>query len=220
MQTRYLNAIGMSLVLLSASILFNAGSANAAVFIAKADMTEIVDNNETELLVYPGAVRATNDECLETSANGSCKKSQHKNVKIDFAIGEYGIKLIATKWQSRDSTTDIAAFYQRELARFGSVLDCSQANAKRKVESSEDEDNTLTCDSRVNRVARKKLDESHSVGQRSNSSHHYRVGTKDNQRIVAINQKNGVNEIQLVYVNARLPEWMKSSSKTSISVSP
>jgi len=52
--------------------------------------------------------------------------------------------------------------------------------------------------------------------------HHFRVGTKNNQRIVAINHKDGVSEIQLVYVNARLPAWMKSTSnsKVSIGVSP
>jgi hypothetical protein len=220
MTSRYFKSVGLSFMLFATAATLPITSAAAAVFIAKADMAETVDSTETGLRHYPGATRVTNDECVETNASGVCKRRHDGNVKIDFSIGAYGLKLIVAKWQSRDSATDIAAFYQRELARFGNVLDCSQVTRKPQFELSDDEDNTLTCDSQPNRAARNKPEVERAVKVAADSRHHYRVGTKSNQRIVAINQKDGVNEIQLVYVNARLPDWMKSNSKTSITVSP
>ncbi len=220
MQTRYFNLLSVSLIFMSATLFFNADNANAAIFIARADVNEMVDSTETGLTNYPGSTSAVSEECTETNSSGICKKNKPDNVKIDFAIGAYGLKLVVTKRQSRDSATDIAAFYQRELARFGSVLDCSQTQPKPQFELTDDEDNTLTCDTRPSRTVRNKSSVARASQQAADSRYHFRAGTKDNQRIVAINQKDGVNEIQLIYVNARLPDWMKSNGKTNISVSP
>lgn len=219
MTSRFFKSACLSFMLFSAAATLPVASA-AAVFIAKADMVETVDSSETGLRHYPGATRLTNDACTEANADGVCKRKHNGNVKIDFAIGAYGLKLVVAKWQSRDSQADIAAFYQRELARFGNVLNCSQVTTKPQFELSDDEDDTLTCDSRPTRAARNKSEVERAAKVASDSRHHYRVGTKSNQRIVAINEKDGVNEIQLVYVNARLPDWMKSNSKTRITVSP
>jgi|GEM_PF-7021235 len=135
MCTRYFNALGLSLILSLATIIvftLSMTSTHAAIFIAKADVAEAVDSNETGIAHYPGAIRVTTNECIETiasdthsanSLNRTCKRKFNANVKIDFAIGAYGLKFIVAKWQSGDSATDIAAFYQRELARFGNVLD-------------------------------------------------------------------------------------------------
>lgn len=76
-----------------------------------------IDDNATAAAtpfsVYPGATR--------TKRRGNSTEG----VKIDFALGSFGFKLDVVTLMSNDSPEKIAAYYRRELSRYGEVLDCS-----------------------------------------------------------------------------------------------
>jgi hypothetical protein len=65
------------------------------------------------LSIYPGATRA------KKRGNSS------ESVKIDFALGSFGFKLNVLTLATEDAPEKVAAYYRRELSRYGELLDCS-----------------------------------------------------------------------------------------------
>jgi len=122
----------------------------------------------------------------------------HKEAKGDSSAANmglwgnsFGLKLVVLKLQSKDSTDKVAAFYQKALAKYGKVLNCTpgskDALASKDADKEKDKSskNTLTCDS----------DDGDKDGQV------FKSGTKNKQHIVAV-QPNGQGSVfQLVYVD-------------------
>ena len=126
---------------------------------------------DVRLPIYPGA-------------------KQHKDEKDDSAAANlglwgstFGFKLVVLKMESADAPEKVAAFYQKALAKYGSVLDCSHAETSDKRKDS----NKLTCD-----------DDKAEPGKMV-----FKSGTKEKQHVVGV-QANGAGTLfQLVYVEAR-----------------
>lgn len=97
-----------------------------------------------------------------------------------------GLKVVAVELQTPDDPEKVADFYRDALAEYGEVLDCSNNRDSRSRAVGDDTDE-LTCES----------DDfgSHNIV--------YKVGTKNNQRIVAIGPHGSGTQYNLVYLNVR-----------------
>jgi hypothetical protein len=206
------------------------GTAAATNIIAKANISQDVESSETGLAVFPGAKRMVNKD--EAEINGA---------KIDFAIGRYGLKVTVAKLISNATPDEIATFYKKDLARYGEVVDCSDAKgsviasaaptsapAHESDAASADHDDSkneatsdrISCETRVYKKRHRKGETAHDA-QKTSKQLNFRVGSKMNQRIVAIKPlADGFTEFALVHVNLRLPTWLTENSNANVSVSP
>jgi hypothetical protein len=103
---------------------------------------------------------------------------------IALSTSLFGFKVIAMNMESADRPEQVAAFYRRAMSKYGTVLECSEsADIGKQPESTDG----LTCES----------DEpgSHSVV--------YKVGTDENQRIVAIKPHGSGTRFDLVHFDIR-----------------
>jgi hypothetical protein len=105
--------------------------------------------------------------------------SSGANIGVSTSV--FGLKVAAVKLQSADEPERVARFYRKALSKYGNVLDCSDAAAKTSA------DDGLKCE----------------AGDSDGHSQVYKVGTKNNQRIVAIKPHGKGSQFDLVYVNVR-----------------
>ena len=130
---------------------------------------------EVGLSIYPGA-RPHKDEGDDSQA-----------AQLGLWGNSFGFKLVVLKMESDDAPDKIATYYRKELARYGKVLDCSNASASPDEKEKSKSSRELTCDD----------DKPEKGGQV------YKAGTKEKQHVVGI-QPNGKGTLfQLVYVLAR-----------------
>ena len=108
--------------------------------------------------------------------------SSGANIGISTSL--FGFKVAAVKLESADKPEQVAKFYRKALSKYGSVLDCSDSAATDGEAASNE---GLKC-------------------ERSDSDEHrivYKVGTENNQRIVAITPHGKGTRFDLVHVNVR-----------------
>ena len=129
---------------------------------------------EMGLPVYPGA-------------------KPHKDEKDSGAVqmgiwgSSFGFKLAVVKMESNDAPEKIAEFYKKALAKYGTVLNCSDPSQKTNAKDQTGPSKRLECG-----------DDKPEKGGLL-----FKAGTKEKQHIVGI-QPNGQGTIfQLVYVEAR-----------------
>ncbi len=146
-----------------------APASQAASFNAGFDFAGDVPAEQTGMKVYPGATPLKK------------KNNESESANLQFSFGDYGLKVVAAKLRSADDPAKVAQFYREDLARYGKVLDCTQAvAAEPKVKKSK----TLTCED----------DRPEKNGML------FKAGTKDNQHIVEIRPRTEGTEISLVNV--------------------
>lgn len=143
-------------------------------FDARINFASEAHPGETGIRVYPGAIKLQG------------KSEDTDSARVQFSLGDYGLKVIAVKLKSDDGRDQIADFYRNELARFGTVLDCTvpepAERSKRETKS-----RTLTCD-----------------GERAKRNGFlFKAGAKANQRIVSIEPKGNATHISLVHIEVR-----------------
>ena len=97
------------------------------------------------------------------------------------SLHDVGLPLVMLKYQSDDSPDKVAAFYRKELAKYGKVLDCSDP-ANNKTESS-----GLTC-----------KDDKPDPG-----SVILKAGTKQHQHLVGIKPDGSRSVFQLIYLESK-----------------
>jgi len=126
------------------------------------------------LPIYPGARRHIDD------ANDSSA------LNMGLWGGSTGFKLFVLKMDSTDAPEKVATFYRKALAKYGTVLDCSNASAST---SSDNEKNSkrLTCE-----------DEKPKPNEIS-----LKAGTKDKRHAVGIEPNGTGTTFQLVYVETK-----------------
>ena len=128
-------------------------------------------SKEVGLPVYTGA-KPHKDE-----------KEDSPSVQMGIWGSSFGFKLAVMKLESNDAPDKIAEFYKKALAKYGTVLNCSEPSQKPSAKDS----NKLECG-----------DDKPEKGGLL-----FKAGTKEKQHLVAI-QANGQGSLfQLVYVEAR-----------------
>jgi hypothetical protein len=140
-------------------------------------------SKDVGLPVYPGA-KPHKDE-----------KDDSPSVQMGIWGSAFGFKLAVMKMESADAPEKIAEFYKKALAKYGTVLDCSDSSQKANAKDKAGSSNKLDCG-----------DDKPEKGGLL-----FKAGTKEKQHIAAI-QPNGQGSLfQLVYVEARGDEKEKKA---------
>jgi hypothetical protein len=139
-----------------------------------------VDPSQTGLSVYPGAKPKIEDD------------GKDKNrANVDISTSVFGVKVVAIEYESDDPPDKITAYYNKELRKYGKVLQCPGGGGAGAVKTDHDSKSSsrskeLTCD---------KSDGGHNI--------ELKVGTDDNQHLVAIEPQGKGTKFALVYVQTR-----------------
>src|SRR5580692_1120367 len=123
--------------------------------------------------VYPGARLKQKDG------------GDDKNANVDISGFGFGLKVVALEYESDDTPDKLIAFYRDQLKKYGnSILECHTAHldVNANVKDSDHNSHELTCEGS------------------SGSNVELKVGTKENQHIVAVEPEGKGSSFSLVYV--------------------
>lgn len=125
------------------------------------------------LPVYPGARLKQNDS-----------DGNDKSANVNISSFGFGLKVVALEYQSDDSPAKLVAYYKDELKKYGKVLEChtSHFDVNPDIKDSDHASHELTCEGS------------------SGSNIELKVGTKENQHIVAVQPEGKGSSFSLVYV--------------------
>ena len=133
----------------------------------------ISDVKDTGLLAYPGAQLKKDLDDEDGGAN------------VNISSSFFGMKVVALKYESNDAPDKILNFYRKDMAKYGNVVACTGGVSMSFHHR--DRDSEVTCNDH-------------------GGDHSYReelkVGTENNQRIVAVKPSGNGSEFALVYVRA------------------
>jgi hypothetical protein len=130
---------------------------------------------EAGLPLYPGAVPHKDEKDDSSAAN------------LGLWGSTFGFKLVVLKMESNDSPEKVAAFYQKALGKYGTVLNCSGVSKPQGDKDKSNTSNKLTCD-----------DDHGDAGELV-----FKAGTKEKQHLVSV-KPNGTGCIfNLLYIEAR-----------------
>jgi hypothetical protein len=122
------------------------------------------------LPVYPGA-KAHRDEKEDSPA-----------VQMGLWGSSFGFKLAVMKMESNDAPEKIAEFYKKALAKYGTVLNCSNPTQKPSTHSKSGSSNQIECDD----------------DKPENGGMVFKAGTKEKQHVVGIQANGKGSAFQLV----------------------
>jgi hypothetical protein len=130
--------------------------------------------------LYPGARPKAGDDDNKNQAN------------LSILTEAFGMKLLVASYVSSDSPSKILDFYRDKLKRYGKVLECHSDKHGGDVDVHDDDKDSdgskeLKCE------------------QKSGPVTELKVGTEDNQRVVAVESSDSNKETSfaLVYVHTR-----------------
>jgi hypothetical protein len=140
---------------------------------AGAFISEDATAKDVGLPLYPGSKPALDKD-----------KSDSQSANMGLWLGGTGFQLVVVKMQTPDSLEKVAAYYRKALAKYGTVLDCtnppSQGDEKRTP-------NALSCDD----------DKADRGGML------FKAGTKEVQHLVSVDRHDGNTIYSLVYLVAK-----------------
>jgi hypothetical protein len=125
------------------------------------------------LAVYPGARLKQDDS-----------DGNDKSANVNISSFGFGLKVVALEYQSDDSPAKLIAYYKEQLKKYGKVLEChtSHLDVNPDIKGLDRGSHELTCEG-------------------SNGSNvELKVGTKENQHIVAVEPDGRGSSFSLVYV--------------------
>jgi hypothetical protein len=124
--------------------------------------------------IYPGARMKIKD------SNGA-----DKSANVDISGFGYGLRVVALEYESDDSPAKVVDYYKNQLTKYGDVLVCHTAQLDvNSVKGSDKATGPLSCEGS------------------SGDNIELKVGTRDNQHIVAVEPAGKGSSFSLVYVRA------------------
>src|SRR5579864_8827492 len=125
------------------------------------------------LAVYPGARPRHEDS-----------DGDDKSANVNISSFGYGLKVVALEYESDDPPAKLIAYYKDQLQKYGHVLECHTSHMHFNADGNgwDHGSHELTCEG--------------STG----SNVELKVGTKENQHIVAIQPEGQGSSFSLVYV--------------------
>src|SRR5437667_2171781 len=144
------------------------------------------DVRDVGLAVYPGARKKQKDS-----------SGDEKSANVNISGPGFGVKVVAVEYLSDDSPDKLIAYYRDQLKEYGSVLECHTSKHGSDVEVNKmshpdrKESKKLTCDN-----------------DDSGKTVKLKVGTEDNQHIVAVEPQGKGSSFALVYVQTHGKEGM------------
>lgn len=123
--------------------------------------------------IYPGAHLKQKDS-----------DGDDKSANVNISGFGFGLKVVALEYESKDAPGKVVAYYKDQLKRYGSVLECHTSGHLDldTGDKSGNDSRVLTC-----------------VGEKGNNIE-LRVGTRENQHIVAVEPEGSGSSFSLVYV--------------------
>jgi hypothetical protein len=130
------------------------------------------DPGDVGLPVYPGSRPKQKNSGDDQSAN------------VNISGFGFGIKVVALEYESDDAPDKIINFYQGPLKKYGSILVChtNGFDMNADMKTGNEKSHELTCENS------------------SGSNTELKVGTKENQHIVAVKSEGKGSSFSLVYV--------------------
>ncbi len=129
--------------------------------------------NDVGIPVYPGAHLKQNDD-----------SGDDKSANVNISGFGYALKVVALEYESNDAPEKVVSYYKDQLTKYGSVLVCHTShvdfNADMKDHGSDS--HALSCEGS------------------SGTTVELKVGTKENQHVVAVEPEGSGSKISLVYV--------------------
>ena len=141
---------------------------------AGAFVSEKASAKEVGLPLYPGSKPHVDKD----------KSDDSPSANMGLWLGGAGFQLVVVKMESTDSPEKVASYYRKELAKYGTVLDCSNPAAAQPDKSSS---NALTCGD----------DKPDGGGML------FKAGSKEKQHIVGVQAEGSGTVYQLVYLIAK-----------------
>jgi len=129
---------------------------------------------DTGIGVYPGARLKQEDD------NGS-----DKSANVNISGFGFGLKVVALQYESNDPPDKIVSYYKDRLKKWGNVLECHtrHMDVNTDIKDHQNGSHELTCE-----------------GPTGNNIE-LKVGTKENQHIVAVEPEGSGSTFSLVYVH-------------------
>lgn len=128
---------------------------------------------EVGLPIFPGS----------TPYKEQDKDDDSSSAKLGLWGFSFGFKLVVLKMESKDTPRKIADYYTKALAKYGTVLDCTNNAGTQQAK----DEKKLTCG-----------DDKPDAGGML-----FKAGTAEKQHIVAVQPKGDGAEFKLLYVEAR-----------------
>lgn len=131
------------------------------------------DVADVGLAVYPGA------RAKQKKTNG-----EDGSANVNISGFGFGVKVVALEYESDDSPTKLVAYYKDQLQKYGHVLECHTSHMHFNADENgrDHGSHELTCDGS------------------SGDNIELKVGTKENQHIVAVRPEGKGSSFSLVYV--------------------
>jgi len=132
-----------------------------------------VNPDEVGIVVYPGA------HLKERDSSGD-----NKSANVNISGFGYGLRVVALQYESNDSPDKVVTYYKDQLRKYGNVLVChtSHMDINADIKDHENGSHELTCEG--------------SAGVNVE----LKVGSKENQHIVAVEPQGTGSTFSLVYV--------------------
>ncbi len=123
--------------------------------------------------IYPGA------RLKQQDSNGD-----DKSANVNISGFGYGLKVVALEYESSDSPAKVVDYYKDQLKKYGKVLVChtSHMDVDADIKDQEHGSHELTCEGK------------------SGVTVELKVGTKENQHIVAVEPAGTGSSFSLVYL--------------------
>ena len=129
------------------------------------------DAADVGLPIYPGARPKQKDS------------GRDKNANVNLSGFGYGLKVVAIEYESDDSPAKLIDFYKDQLKKYGNVLVCHTSHLDLNTDvKSDNSRHELTCEGS------------------SGANIELKVGTKENQHVVAVEPEGTGSSFSLVYV--------------------
>jgi len=132
-----------------------------------------VSPEDVGIAIYPGA------HLKQKDFNG-----ENKSANVNISGFGYGLRVVALEYESDDSPAKVVDYYKDQLKRYGNVLVChtSHLDVNTDIKDREQSSHELTCEGETG------------------VNIELKVGTKENQHIVAVEPAGKGSSFSLVYV--------------------
>ena len=138
-------------------------------------VSEQADIRDAGLTIYPGAKPAPKED-----------SDDKKSANVNLSIPGFSLKVVAAEFLSDDAPDKVIAYYGKELKKYGKPIQCHGAWSGGHVETSPRKEEGSTPVSCGNNG--------------SGDSVELKVGTEENQHIVAVKPNSKGTRFALVYV--------------------
>lgn len=131
------------------------------------------DPADVGIAVYPGA------RLKEKGTDG-----ENKSANVNISSFGYGLRVVALQYESADAPEKVVDYYKDQLKRYGNVLVCHTSHLDVNADIKDEDRGSpgLTCEGASGRNVELK------------------VGSKENQHIVAVEPEGSGSSFSLVYV--------------------